>query len=338
MKNYRRLVSVDFRLVRVDRRLKIHNPQSTINAVPDGRSTPSTLPFTNLVMPANGKFFPGCLRAERDALIKKFHPDHRQAAYRPIAFGPNKGDLTVHELASILEGDSSIPDDLPLVPDHVVDVLVVGGGGAGCAAALHAHGQGADVLLATKLRLGDSNSVMAQGGIQVAVAPNDSPVQHFLDTLKGGHMKNDHQLLKTMVEEGPSIAKWLLELGVLFDRDPDGNLHVKKGGGSTRERLLTCSDYTGLEIMRVLKDEMLNQRIQLLEFAAAVELLSDDRGACTGAVLKDLDNKRFVVVAAKTVILATAGLEDCTSRDSRRAIITVPRVTGWRWPIESVRR
>jgi len=246
--------------------------------------------------------------AERDTLIKKYHPDHREAAYRPVAFGPNEGDLTVRELASVLEGESPIPADLPLDPDHTVDVLVVGGGGAGCAAALHAHAEGAKVLLATKLRLADSNSVMAQGGMQIAVSPNDSPVQHFLDTLKGGHMKNDHDLLKTMVEEGPSIAKWLLELGVLFDRDADGNLHVKKGGGSTKERLLTCSDYTGLEIMRVLKDEVLNQKIQLLEFAAAVELLSDEDGACTGAVLQDLDNKRFVVVAAKTVILATGGI------------------------------
>ncbi|MER3425528.1 MAG: succinate dehydrogenase/fumarate reductase flavoprotein subunit, partial [Nitrospiraceae bacterium] len=87
---------------------------------------------------------------------------------------------------------------------------------------------------------------MAQGGIQVAITAEDSPIQHFLDTLKGGHMKNDHQLLKVMVEEGPSVAKWLLELGVLFDRDADGNLHVKKGGGSSKPRLLTCSDYTGL--------------------------------------------------------------------------------------------
>jgi succinate dehydrogenase / fumarate reductase flavoprotein subunit/L-aspartate oxidase len=121
-------------------------------------------------------------------------------------------------------------------------------------------------------------------------------------------MKNDHELLKVMVEEGPSLAKWLLELGVLFDRDADGNLHVKKGGGSSKARLLTCSDYTGLEIMRVLKDEVLNLKIPLLEFVAAVELLSDAKGACTGAVLKDLDNNRFVVVAAKTVILATGGI------------------------------
>ncbi len=245
---------------------------------------------------------------ERDQLIKKYHPDYRENAYRPIKFGPNADELTVRELAALLEGDSPVSADLDLTPAHSTDVLVVGGGGAGCAAALHAHAHGAKVLLATKLRLGDSNTVMAQGGIQVAITSEDSPVQHFLDTLKGGHMKNDRQLLKTMVEEGPSIAKWLLELGVLFDRDPDGNLHVKKGGGSSKPRLLTCSDYTGLEIMRVLKDEVLNQKIQLLEFSAAVELLSDGSGNCTGAVLQDLDNKRYFVVAAKTVILATGGI------------------------------
>jgi len=184
-----------------------------------------------------------------DQLIQKYHPDYRERAYRPIRFGPNSGDKTVVELAALLEGDSSIADEFDLTADYTTDVLVVGGGGAGCAAALHAHIAGAKVILATKLRLGDSNSVMAQGGMQISVAPEDSPVTHFVDTLKGGHMQNDHQLLKVMVEEGPSIAKWLLSLGVLFDRDGDGNLHVKKGGGSSKPRLLTCSDYTGLEII-----------------------------------------------------------------------------------------
>ena len=246
--------------------------------------------------------------SDRDTLIKKYHPDFRESAYRPIRFGPNAGDKTAVELATLLEGNSQLPDDFDLTPSYTTDVLVLGGGGAGCAAALHAHGTGAKVILATKLRLGDSNSVMAQGGMQISVAPEDSPVTHFLDTLKGGHMKNDRALLKVMVEEGPSIAQWLIELGVLFDRDAEGNLHVKKGGGSSKPRLLTCSDYTGLEIMRVLKDEVLNQQIQLLEFCAAVELLSDEDGACTGAILKDLDNKRHIVVAAKTVILATGGI------------------------------
>jgi len=252
--------------------------------------------------------FPKLSPADRDQLIHKYHPDFRASAYRPIRFGPNEGEKTVVELATLLEGDSPLNGQVDLTPHYQADVLVVGGGGAGCAAALHAHEAGAKVILATKLRLGDSNSVMAQGGMQISVAPEDSPVTHFIDTLKGGHMQNDHDLLKVMVEEGPSIAKWLIGLGVLFDRQADGNLHVKKGGGSSKPRLVTCSDYTGLEMMRVLKDEVINRKIQLLEFAAAIELLSDSDGACTGAIFKDLDNQRYVVVAAKSVILATGGI------------------------------
>jgi succinate dehydrogenase / fumarate reductase flavoprotein subunit/L-aspartate oxidase len=273
--------------------MDIHALQQIVHRTRDARRK-QTLP----------KFSP----ADRDQLIHKYHPDFRERAYRPIRFGPNEGDKTVVELAALLEGDSPIADESDLKADYTTDVLVVGGGGAGCAAALHAHAAGAKVILATKLRLGDSNSVMAQGGMQISVSPEDSPVTHFVDTLKGGHMQNDHQLLKVMVEEGPSIAKWLLSLGVLFDRDGDGNLHVKKGGGSSKPRLLTCSDYTGLEIMRVLKDEVLNQNIQLLEFCAAIELTSDEKGNCTGAIFKDLDNHRHVVVAAKSVILATGGI------------------------------
>src|SRR6478736_2197378 len=273
--------------------MDIHAIQQIVHSTRDARRN-QTLP----------KFPP----AERDQLIHKYHPDYRASAYRPIRFGPNKGDQTVIELATLLEGDSPIQDDLDLSPAYTTDVLVIGGGGAGCAAALHAHGAGSKVMLATKLRLGDSNSVMAQGGMQISVAPEDSPVTHFIDTLKGGHMQNDHALLKVMVEDGPAIAKWLIDLGVLFDRQADGNLHVKKGGGSSKPRLLTCSDYTGFEIMRVLKDEVLNQKIELLEFCAAVELLSDDEGNCSGAIFKDLDNQRNVVVSAKTVVLATGGI------------------------------
>jgi succinate dehydrogenase / fumarate reductase flavoprotein subunit/L-aspartate oxidase len=273
--------------------MDIHALQQVVHSTRDVRRK-QTIP----------KFSP----ADRDQLIHKYHPDFRASAYRPIRFGPNKGDRTVVELATLLEGDSPIPDELDLSPHYTTDVLVIGGGGAGCAAALHAHRAGSKVMLATKLRLGDSNSVMAQGGMQISVAPEDSPVTHFIDTLKGGHMQNDHALLKVMVEDGPAIAKWLIELGVLFDRQADGNLHVKKGGGSSKPRLLTCSDYTGLEIMRVLKDEVINQKIQLLEFCAAVELLGDDDGHCSGAIFKDLDNQRFVVVAAKSVILATGGI------------------------------
>ena len=244
---------------------------------------------------------------EQDRLIASLHPDSKKESYRKLSVGPNQGEPTVHELADLLEADSPIPSDLDLNPAHEVDVLIVGAGGAGCTAALTVASMGLNVLITTKLRMGDSNTVMAQGGMQVAVGKGDSPVTHFYDTFRGGHYKNDPQLLRLLVEEGPGAARWLIELGVIFDRDGEGNLRLKKGGGSSQPRLLTCSDYTGLEIMRVLKDEVLNRAITVLEFSPVVELLSGPEGQCTGAILKNLDNNQSLVVRAKTVILATGG-------------------------------
>lgn len=244
---------------------------------------------------------------ERDRLVHAFHPDYKKEEYRRIRIGPNKGERSVREVVELLESDSPAPADLDLTPHYRVDVLVVGGGGAGATAALTAKEEGAEVFLVTKLRLGDSNTVMAQGGMQVAIGKDDSPITHFYDTLRGGHYQNDPQLLKILVEEGPQAARWLLQLGVLFDRDEHGDLKIKQGGGSSRPRLLTCTDYTGLEIMRVLKDEVQNRGVTVLEFSPVVELLSSSDGRCTGAIFKNIDNGQLLVVQAKTVILATGG-------------------------------
>jgi len=252
---------------------------------------------------------PRLSQEDKDALLRRYHPDLKEEAYATIRIGANAGQQTVHEVVRLLEGESPLSSDAPeLIPVHQVDVLVIGGGGAGASAALTAQADGAKVLLATKLRLGDSNTVMAEGGMQVAVSPEDSPVRHFVDSLKGGQMANNRILLKTLVEEGPANAKWLMDLGVLFDREEDGNLSLRSGGGSSLPRLLRCKDYTGLELMRVLKDAVLNEEIQVLEFSPVVEFLTDGEGTCTGAVLKDLDTDKRIVVQAKTVILATGGI------------------------------
>ncbi|MHB8482315.1 MAG: FAD-binding protein [Nitrospiria bacterium] len=253
--------------------------------------------------------FPQVSREEKEKIIRRFHPDYKNEGYRSIRIGPNKDEKTVHELADLLEAQSPVfQKDIALQPSCTTDVLIIGGGGAGAAAALMAKEAGADVLMATKLRLGDSNTVMAEGGMQVAAGKDDSPIIHFKDTMKGGQFKNNPLLLKTLVEEGPSAAQWLLNLGISFDRDEEGNLKLKSGGGTSRSRLLTCKDYTGLELMRTLKDAVLNEGINVLEFSPVVELLSDESGACAGAILKNLDTQAWVVVKAKTVILATGGI------------------------------
>src|SRR3972149_6484391 len=179
-----------------------------------------------------GQTLPLLSPQERDTLLKQYHPDYRADAYRPVRIGANAGEKTVHEVADLLEGQSPLwGKEIKVDPDYTVDVLVIGGGGAGCTAALTATEKGATVLLATKLRVGDANTVMAEGGMQVAIQPEDSPIRHYLDTMRGGHLKNDPHLLKVLVEEGPAATKWLLDLGVLFDRDESGNLKVRSGGG-----------------------------------------------------------------------------------------------------------
>ncbi len=249
--------------------------------------------------------------AERENLLSSYHPDYKAGAYREVRVGANKGGRTVSELADLLESDSPLDAGMSLVPDHTADLLVIGGGGAGCTAALIAHRLGIRAMIATKLRLGDSNTVMAEGGVQAAVAGEDSPALHFKDAVRGGHYKNDRELLRVLVEDGPEAMLWLCDQGVLFDREPDGRLRVKAGGGTSRARLLACEDYTGLDIMRALKESVVHSGIPVIEYAPAVELLSDGEGRCTGAVLQPFgagENGQRIVVRAKTVLLAAGGI------------------------------
>jgi len=247
---------------------------------------------------------------QREELLKKYHPDHRRGVYRKLKVGVNKGEVVPNELADLLECESII--DIAKIdlknPKYSVDTLVIGGGGAGASAALLAQEYGANVLLVTKLRFGDSNTIMAEGGIQAATSKGDSPALHYLDTMGGGGFYNIPELVKALVHDAPEIIEWLIKLGVMFDRDPDGSLYSAFAGGQCRRRVHFAADYTGMEIMRILRDEVYNREIEVLEFSPAIELLLDKEGRCAGAVLMNIETGEKFIVQAKTTILATGGI------------------------------
>ncbi len=259
----------------------------------------------------SGESFPALSLEERQERLKSFHPDYRLDAKRPLAVGPNKGDVVPNELADLLESHTRLDLDTVRLDrvDVETDVLIIGAGGAGTAAALEADQAGSKVTIATKLRHGDANTVMAEGGIQAATAQTDSPCYHYIDAMGGGHFSNNPDLASTLVRDAPVAVEWLERLGVLFDKYADGHMKVRHGGGTSRKRLHSAGDMTGSEIMRVLRDEACNRpAIRVLEFTPAIELLLDDQGRCAGALLVNLETKEQYVARAKAVILATGGL------------------------------
>ena len=246
---------------------------------------------------------------EKDELLKAYHPDYRPEGFKEIKIGPNKGQKAPVELTDLLHSNSRLLGaDIDLTKiDYDVDVLVIGGGGAGSSAAIEAHEAGANVMIVTKLRIGDANTMMAEGGIQAADKPNDSPVQHYLDAFGGGHFAARPELLRRLVMEAPDAIKWLNELGVMFDKDAEGNMVTTHGGGTSRKRMHACKDYSGAEIMRTLRDEVINRGIPVVEFTSAVELLKDEKGQVAGAVLLNMETDDYSIARAKTVIIATGG-------------------------------
>jgi succinate dehydrogenase / fumarate reductase flavoprotein subunit len=246
---------------------------------------------------------------QKAAILKEFHPDHKAGQLMDIKVGPSKGEKTFKEIEAVIQAYSRLDPkafDLSRI-DYDVDVLVIGGGGGGTSAALLAHEAGAKVLLATKLRLGDANTMMAQGGIQAADKENDPPTQHFLDAMGGGGYTNFPELVKALVMDAPHVIGWLQDLGAMFDKEKDGTYITIHGGGTSRKRMHAARDYSGAEIMRTLRDEVNNRGIEVVEFASAIELIKDKEGKCAGAVLYNMETDEHFICRAKSTVIATGG-------------------------------
>ncbi|MDY6972270.1 MAG: FAD-binding protein [Thermodesulfobacteriota bacterium] len=262
-------------------------------------------------MARNGEHYPALNLEERDEVLEKYHPDYQKEGRRALRAGPNKGQVFPEEVARLLESRSLLRADMVDLNrvDYDADVLVIGGGGAGSSAALAASQTGLNVVIATKLRHGDANTIMAEGGIQAATQECDSPFYHYIDTVGGGHFTNQPDLVAALAHDAPLSIAWLEDLGMMFNKHPDGRFDVRHFGGSSRKRMHSAGDMTGAEIMRVIRDEARNRadKIAILEFCPSVELLLDEDGRCAGAVLYNLETREFLIVRARAVIIATGG-------------------------------
>ncbi|MCK4790541.1 MAG: FAD-binding protein, partial [Desulfobacteraceae bacterium] len=258
-----------------------------------------------------GKEIPPMSLEERDKILRKHHPDYKDEGKREVKVGPSKGYKLPDEIVDLLEAKSRVdPDAVDLSQvDYETDVLVIGGGGAGTAAALLAEEQGAKVIISNKLRHGDSNTIMAEGGVQAATKfEKDSPVIHYLDTLGGGRFKNDPEIVHTLVTKAADLVQWLEGLGVLLNKFPEGRLQSMPAAGYCRKRLHYASDITGTEIMRTIRDEARNrENITVLEFSPVVELLLNEHGQCAGAIIYDLETEEYYIIKAKAVVISTGG-------------------------------
>lgn len=264
-----------------------------------------------VAMAKRNENYPALSMEERAEVLSKYHPDYQESGKCKVLVGPNKGDVYQEGVARLLQSRSMVrPEKVDLAKvDFETDVLVIGGGGAGTSAAIMAADAGCKVIISTKLRHGDSNTIMAEGGIQAATHECDSPFYHYLDTIGGGHFTNQRDLVAALAKDAPLSIAWLEKLGMIFNKYEDGRTVVRHCGGSSRKRLQSSSDMTGAEIMRVVRDEVRNRQdaITVLEFSPAVELLLDSDGKCAGAILYNMETREFSIVKAKAVVIGTGG-------------------------------
>ena len=192
------------------------------------------------------------------------------------------------------------------------DILILGAGGAGLFAAVHAHQTAPhlSITIASKGLLGKSGcSRMVQGGYNVAVHPADSIERHFMDTIHGGKWLPHQDLAWTLVNKAVERIRELEnEIGCFFDRNPDGTLHGKAFAGQTFDRTVHKGDLTGIEIVNRLMEQVWARPIQRLEEHRAVALIPSRSGdTLAGVLMIDIRTGQFRFVEAKAVLLATGG-------------------------------
>jgi len=195
---------------------------------------------------------------------------------------------------------------------HDTDILILGAGGAGLFAALHAQQTAPDlrVTIAVKGLLGKCGCTrMVQGGYNVSLGPGDTVERHFMDTIEGGKWLPNQEIAWRLCETAVTRVQELEnEIGCFFDRNPDGSLHHKAFAGQTADRTVHKGDLTGIEIISRLMEQVWARPFEKLEEHRAIGLIPAKGGeGLSGVLFIDIRRGTFRFVRAKAVLLATGG-------------------------------
>jgi len=190
----------------------------------------------------------------------------------------------------------------------MLDILIIGSGGAGLSSALSAKEQGASVLVVGKSYPTASQTSMAQGGINAPlgnVTP-DTIQAHIDDTLKSAHGLCNVEMVKEVCQDAPNTIEWLESLGVPFDRTSEGNVAQRQLGGASSKRACYAQDYTGLKILHTLYDTCLKEDIEMIEEYFLLNLIVENKSVL-GATFLDVVTGEVKEILAKKTIIATGG-------------------------------
>jgi len=196
---------------------------------------------------------------------------------------------------------------------HDTDILILGSGGAGMFAALHAQQaapQGTRITMAVKGLIGKCGCTrMVQGGYNVALGGGDTVERHFMDTIHGGKWLPNQDIAWKLCEQAVvRIRELENEIGCFFDRNPDGTLHQKAFAGQTADRTVHKGDLTGIEIISRLMEQVLSRPVEKLQEHRAIALIpTKDGSALSGVLFIDMRSGKFRFVRAKAVMMGTGG-------------------------------
>jgi succinate dehydrogenase / fumarate reductase flavoprotein subunit len=191
------------------------------------------------------------------------------------------------------------------------DVIIIGAGGAGLRAAVEAQEMGLRTAVVCKSLLGKAHTVMAEGGMAAAmgnVYPEDNWKVHFRDTMRGGKLLNNYRMAELHAKEAPDRVRELEAWGALFDRTKDGLILQRDFGGHRYARLAHVGDRTGLELIRTLQQKAVADGMEVFMELKVLRLLHDADGTVSGLVGYWRPTGGFVVIKAKSVVLATGGV------------------------------